>query len=278
MKEKLNVYAKNVTSHAGEDGIIEYIVASLGRKIVRIAAEVGASNGVKFSNCHTLWASQGWEAVLIEGNPETYQRLLQNVGDRKNVKTVNKFIATRGRGSLDDIFKTLGMGPEIGLLTIDIDSSDYHVFKHLEYLKPQILIVEHNENIPPHIDYYDPEGEFFLRCSAKSLERVGREKGYKLICCTKLNSIFMREDLFDPKKFPDMPVEWLFDYSELSSQIIFTGSHRNRFPVFSKETSIERKAAFRVFYRLFALFKRKVKFIKPSEKVVDAIRRSGMDV
>ena len=54
--------------------------------------------------------------------------------------------------------------------------------KKINYVSPQIVVIEHNMLIPGYIDYHDPEDESYLRCSAKSLEELGKKKGYKLIC------------------------------------------------------------------------------------------------
>ena len=196
----------------------------------------------------------------------------------KSVTVVSRYVSIRGKDSLDDIFKSEGLSPEVGILSIDIDSSDYHVLRNLEYVNAQVILIEHNEKIPPYIDYYDPEDAVYLRCSAKAIERVGRAKGYRVICCTLLNTILIREDLFDPEKFPDAPVEYLFDYSSIPPQIIFSGLNRNRFPIFSKEARSEKKFITRLGYRLEALFKKRVIYSPPSPAVARHIKKLGLDL
>jgi len=160
---------------------------------------------------------------------------------------------------------------------LDIDSYDYHVWKNLNYVNPQIVVIEHNIFIPGYIDYHDPEDESYLRCSAKSLEELGKKKGYKLICCTLSNCIFIKEDLFDRKKFPDYPVEYLFDYSNIQSQILMTGTNDNRFPVLSKKISKSRKTLYKFYYWAQSLFKSDVNYISPSNKMKNHLKKSGLD-
>lgn len=276
MKTKLNVHARNITSQHGEDGILEYIVSCLGTKAIPAVCEFGAWDGIVASNAYNFWHNKNWKGILIEGDVAKFHELKKNTEGRE-VTVLSRMISVRGPDSLDEIFKTNEIRPEIGILSIDIDSYDFHVWKNARYVDPQIVVIEHNQHIPPHIEYFDPEGQVYLKCSAKALEKLGEEKGYKLVCCTKVNSIFIRQSLFDPEKFPDMPAEWLFDYSELKPQVIFTGEGGNMYPVFSKEASHGMKLWWRIYYRLSSLSKTKRKFLKPPVDVLKQIRKMGLD-
>jgi hypothetical protein len=277
MQDKLNRYARNVTSQHGEDGILAYVCEVLSDRLIRVACEFGAWDGVFASNVYDLWHNRGWMAVLIEGDPEKYVKL-QATTQGFGVKAFRQFVTARGHDSLDELFRRERLDPGIGVLSIDIDSFDYHVWKHLTHVDPQVVVIEFNQHIAPHLDYYDPDGEVYLKCSAKALERLGAEKGYRLVCCTKVNAIFVRRDLFDPAKFPDKPVEWLFDYSELKPQVIFTGEGGNMYPVFSRKARAGMKFWWRLYYWLSAMPKRRRHFRPPSRAVVEQIRRMGMDV
>lgn len=277
MKTRLNIYAKDVTSQHGEDGILEYIVNCLGNKLAPVACEFGAWDGIYASNVYNLWRHRGWKAVLIEGDSAKYQELLKNAGGA-DVVTVNRYVTVRGANSLDEIFREYSIAPTIGVLSIDIDSFDYYVWKHMQYVDSQIVVIEYNQHIPPYIEYYDPEGHVYLKCSAKALETLGSLKSYRLICCTKVNAIFVKEDFFDPDKFPDMPVEWLFDYGGLKPQVIFTGEGGNMYPVFTKRCRNELKLWWKLYYRLSALLKKNRRFHGPPPEVVRQIRVMGMDI
>ena len=184
MKNKLNVYGKNITSQHGEDGILEYILNSLGGEIKNICCEFGAWDGIFASNTYNLWKNQNWKAILIEGDKEKYKDLISNTKNLNNIDNICSFVKSKGADSLDDIFLKNDLPAEIGVLSIDIDSFDYHIWKNLKYVNPQIVVIEHNLFIPGYMEYYDEEGYSYLRCSAKSLDQLGSKKGYKLICCT----------------------------------------------------------------------------------------------
>jgi len=277
MKEKLNIHAKNITSQHGEDGILNYIVKSLGDKASKTCCEFGAWDGIFASNCYNLWHNENWKALLIEGDSEKYKDLIFNTASLDHVATECCLVQSRGVDSLDNILERNNFLNDLGILSIDIDSFDYHVWKRLEVSRPQIVIIEHNLFIPPYIEYHDPEDESYLRCSAKSLEKLGMEKGYKLICCTLSNCIFIRDDLFSSSIFPDYPVEYLFDYSAIQSQILMTGVNDNRYPVLSKKISTGRKALYKFYYWLQSIIKSNVKFTAPSENIKKNLKKYGLD-
>lgn len=277
MREKLNKYANNVTSQHGEDGVLNYIIESLEDRIHKTCCEFGAWDGIFASNCYNLWHNNGWNALLIEGDSEKYNDLVANTCEFELVKKELCFVDSRGENSLDNILSRNNFSENLGVLSIDIDSFDYHVWKNLRESKPQIVIIEHNLFIPPYVEYYDPEDESYLRCSAKSLEILGREKGYKLICCTLSNCIFIKGDLFDPGKFPDYPVEYLFDYSAIQSQILMTGVGDNRYPVLTKKISKGRKNLYKFYYWLQSIIKSNVKFLPPSKNIRENLKKFGLD-
>lgn len=277
MNNKLNKYSDNITSQHGEDGILQYIVDSIGDKVVKVCCEFGAWDGIFASNCYNLWKNKKWEALLIEGDKDKFQDLIENIEGHDNVQGVCSYVAPHGDNSLDDIFARNNWPNRIGVLSIDIDSFDYHVWKNIYTVSAQVIIIEHNLFIPGYIDYHDPGDEVFLRSSAKALERLGGKKGYKLICCTLSNSIFIRSDLFSSKHFPDFPVEYLFDYSAVQSQILMTGTNNNRFPVFSKKLSRGRKFLNQFYYKVQSLIKSDVEFIKPSPSMKKHLRKFGLD-
>jgi len=273
MKDKLNKYAKNITSQHGEDGILDYIIDSLGDKISKVCCEFGAWDGIFASNCYNFWHNKGWKTLLIEGDSEKYKDLISNTSEFDFVSTECCLVQSKGVDSLDNILKRHNLSNNLGVLSIDIDSFDYYVWKRLEISKPQIIIIEHNLFIPPYIDYHDPEDESYLRCSAKSLEKLGKEKGYKLICCTLSNCIFIRGDLFDSNKFPDYPVEYLFDYSAIQSQILMTGVGDNRYPVLSKKISNSRKQLYKFYYKVQSMYKSNVRYTPPSENIKNNLKK-----
>jgi hypothetical protein len=285
MREKLNKHSKNITSQYGEDGIIEYLINTSKSAIKKSCFEVGAGDGRTHSNTFCLWNNKSWPALLVEANPERYNLLKRNFESYDNVSICTDYLEIRGKNSVDDlILSRLPKGlSDVGVMSIDIDSFDYHIFKNMYKIKPQIVIIEFNNYIPPYIDYFDPEGKVFLRCSAKAIERLANEKGYRMVACTVTNAILLREDCFDPKFHPDMPVEFLFDYngqkengSEACS-VVFS-QMITRFPVFTKKPNFTE----RVFYKLrgwvSSFLPSREPFARPDSEVIDQLRKSGLHI
>ncbi len=278
MTQKLNVFGHNNTSQHGEDGIIQYILQHIPPP-PRVCVEFGAWDGKFLSNTYSLWHDQGWHAILAEADQDRAGALRRDYTATHDVRVHHQFITPKGENSVDALFRREGIDPDIGLISIDIDSCDYHVWKNMEYVSSHIVVIEHNHTIPGYVDYHDPEDEVFLRCSAKSLEALGREKGYRLVCCTLTNSIFVKNAICDNRYLPDMPVEFLFDYSacypaKLSANI---GTTKNN--VVDVFVGPPRKAQ-RFCGHLtkgLAIVTRRT-YSRPSRSVLEACNRAGITV
>ena len=273
--EKLNKFAKKVTSQYGEDGIIDYIIKHIP-SIPKVCVEFGAWDGKFLSNSYNLWHNKIWEGILIECDSDKANKIKSNYKNY-NVSIFNQLILPEGKGSIDELFKLNDLNPDIGLISIDIDSYDYYVFKNMNYINAAIVIVEHNPSIPGYIEYYDPPEEVFLRCSAKALEKVGNEKGYKLVCCTIPNSIFVRNDLFNPQYFPDKPVEYLFDYSNCDKPRLSAAQSpaNNLIPIHYGLLSWHNRAFLRFKTCFRAIFSNRKCYI-PADNIVNHCKKFGI--
>ena len=276
MTTRLNMFGHNLTSQHGEDGIIQYILQHISPP-PKVCVDLGAWDGKYLSNTFSLWHDNGWKGILIEGRKERCDAIKRNYSSVYNIRVFNQFITTTGDDSIDSLFIKNGIDPNIGLISIDIDSCDYHVWKNMGYVDPHIVIIEHNHTIPGYVDYHDPEGEVFLRCSAKSLETLANKKGYKLVCCTVTNSLFVKKEIFDDQFFPDMPVEYLFDYShcyplKLSANTSTTGN--NLIHVFYGSPSRMQKIG-ALLTKYFALLMHQ-KYKYPSREVLKECENAGL--
>jgi len=75
-------------SQYGEDDIVfEFFKGRKGRLL-----DIGANDGVTISNS-LLFIENGWNAVLVEASPITFEKLLENHGKNKKVKCVNRCIS-----------------------------------------------------------------------------------------------------------------------------------------------------------------------------------------
>jgi hypothetical protein len=202
MSSSLLQYAANRYSQNGEDGIVAELLKRLQIKRGWFV-EFGAWDGKHMSNTYAL-AEDGWQGVYIEGEPDRFEDLLKTVQQFSGrLHAINAFVAAEGVGNLDELLATTPLPKEFELLSIDIDSFDWWVWKSLQNYSPQIVIIEINSSFPLGRKYVqkpdDPKGR---GSSFSSMLELGREKGYSLVCHTG-NMIFVRDDLVAQLKLPE---------------------------------------------------------------------------
>ena len=133
----LLAHRHNVYSQVGEDGIIETIFRAIG-ETTRWCCEFGAWDGLHHSNTRRL-VDAGWNAVLIEGDPDKFVELRQNNASNPRVIPVRAMVDSE-RNRLESILADAG-APELDLLVIDIDGPDYEIFESLQ-IRPRVICVE----------------------------------------------------------------------------------------------------------------------------------------
>jgi hypothetical protein len=187
-------YAKNIYSQNGEDGIIEELLDRLSISNGWVC-EFGAWDGIHLSNTYNL-VKQNFNAVYIEGDKEKYTDLLKTVEDYKNIIPINAFVDHKdSENSLDNLLKQTDIPNDFDILSIDIDSYDYQVWKSLKVYKPKIVIIEINSSVKVNNDEHIHEPNKYQGTGFKPTYDLGLEKGYKFILHTG-NMFFIREDLF----------------------------------------------------------------------------------
>ena len=211
-------FRENIYSANGEDGIIRKLFSDLNITD-GIVCEFGASDGLSDSNTAALW-KQNYQAILLESDGGRFDGLKKNTSEH-DVECIHVTVGgVRKKGmegiedndswteereqsdmenSIDDILEKSKFNvtsDNFSLMSIDIDSYDYYVFKSIKKYFPKVLIFEVSSGYP-----FD---EYFLSeskgCSIKAAYELGIEKGYKMICHCG-NVIFVRNDL--THKLPD---------------------------------------------------------------------------
>jgi hypothetical protein len=214
-------FRQNLTSQCGEDGIIHRL-AQLLQPEARYCVEFGAWDGVKFSNCYHLLMRQGWDGLMIEANPEKYVALVETYRDVGSVKTANRFISYEGPDSFDSILRAFAVPAGFGLLSIDIDGNDYHVWASLTDYRPEIVVIEFNPSVPNDVEFVQARSsEVNQGCSLRALIGLGAEKGYELAVCTDWNALFVTKEKFALLGVTDNSIDRL--YRPVQNGRIFQG-------------------------------------------------------
>jgi hypothetical protein len=187
-------YRTNVTSQFGEDGILLHLFQRLGIR-EGWCVEFGAWDGKSCSNTYNLIINHGWHGILIEASGRRFAKLRENLKDRPNVILLNKTVGFTTSDCLDAILQATPIPPDFDLLSIDIDGNDYHVWKKVANYRPKVVIIEFNQTIPNDVEFVQArdvnvnQGNSLL-----ALQKLGLEKGYRLLCCTDINAIFIYQD------------------------------------------------------------------------------------
>jgi hypothetical protein len=202
----LNKWAADVFSQTGEDGIIERALSVIGEND-RCCVEFGAWDGMHFSNCANLFRNKGYSGVFVEANPVKYQELLKRYAEFPKVKALNTFVGFGPKDNLETLLAGVPIPQNFDFLSIDIDGNDYHVWKAIQKFRPKLVCIEFNPTIPTEVDFTQEANPRVQQGSSiTALTRLGKEKGYELICATPWNGFFVDAKYFPLFKIPDNSV------------------------------------------------------------------------
>ena len=196
----LLVYARNVHSQCGEDGIIGEILTRIGvmdDSRTKWCVEFGAWDGIHLSNTYHLINDHGWSAVLIEGEAKRHAQLCRNI-PQDNVVKICRFVGFEAHDNLDAIFADTPLPEDFDFLSIDIDGCDWHVWDSMKNYRPKVVCIEYNETVPVDLDYVQPR-DFNVKIGngCKAMDNLAHAKGYTTVCLTRTNVIAVRNDLVD---------------------------------------------------------------------------------
>jgi len=184
-------FRKNVYSQNGEDGVISEIFRRLPADVPKWYVEFGAWDGRYGSNCYVR-ALDGWHGVMIEGDPLRFKRL-QRTAERFGGRMIPICSMLESGPHLERILAEAGVPADFGLLSIDIDSFDYDIWKGMESFRPAVVVIEiDSSTLPGNRRIWS--GEDHPATTFTSMAELGHSKGYVLVCHTG-NLIFVRRDL-----------------------------------------------------------------------------------
>jgi hypothetical protein len=199
----LNDRRRNVYSQNGEDGVLEAVFEKIGTRN-RWCCELGAADGLEFSNTANLWRQQGgWNAVLIEADKGRYDKLVETLSGQPNVVGLHRYVSPRC--PLNSVLQETGAPKDLDLVSIDVDGEDIRIWGDLSRYVPRVVVIE--------VDSLCAPGSGPSSRGMATLDEVvklGWEKGYQLALHTG-NAVFVRTE--DAAALGVDPVNWqeLFD-------------------------------------------------------------------
>jgi hypothetical protein len=204
-RKRLVGHGFKVYSQHDEDGIIEEIFRRIG-ETNRFFIEFGVGDGLE--NCTTYCLLKGWHGVWIDGSAACYQDILKNMApviDSRQLSVLHAFITAE---NIQSLFERAGIQAEFDLLSIDIDFNDYWVWKAIIDYRPRVVAIEYNASFQRSVACVVPytptriwDYTNYYGSSLKALEKLGSEKGYRLVGCnyTGVTAFFVRDDLVEDR-------------------------------------------------------------------------------
>lgn len=243
-------FRKNYRSQFGEDGIIEKIFTVI-QPTQKLFVEFGAWDGETLSNTYNLYKNHGWGGLYIEGDSKKYALLEERFKLCDRMMTEQCYIESHGKYSLGNILKKHDFPKDFDLLSIDIDGNEYEVWESFEEFQPSVVIIEYNPTIPPYYEFIDRGGRSFMGSSCLALYKLGKKKGYEMVCCTESNCFFVKKEFFYLFGIKDNSPQNL----QYKDKLCFVALNHSGEVVFEKDI-------FEVNKIRFILYNRLVKFIK----------------
>lgn len=205
-----------VFSQFEEDGKILFILSIVGMKN-KSFIEIGSDDGIN-SNCANLAFNFNYHGLFIDGNKKALKR-----GENFYKKYPHpymfppKFIEAKITAeNINSIIKNNGYEGEVDVLSIDIDGNDYWIWKALDVVSANVVIIETHvefgfENIvvPYDANYFYPgKHPVYHGASPIAMVNLAKSKGYRLVGANDLgfNFIFVKNGLAD-SALPEVSVE-----------------------------------------------------------------------
>ncbi len=129
-----------VFSQWGEDGIIDWLVSKIDN-LPKIFLEIGTQDYLE-SNTRFLLQNRNWNGYIIESNAKDVEKIKkQRFFWRHNLKISNTLVSSN---NINQTLEKMRVPKNIGLMSIDIDSTDYWILKKLKQVNPVVIICEFN--------------------------------------------------------------------------------------------------------------------------------------
>ena len=196
----------SVYSQHDEDGIILFILSIIGegnKEFIEIGC-CGYGDRLE-NNTSNLAINHGWTGVMFDVDKAGLEVVDSLLNSNPNVqswpiKLVNETISST---NINEVLQSSGFSRDVDLLSIDIDSTDYHVVKALT-ISPRIILVETppiwgpgvSKTVPDDPQCNAQNNPNYYGASLQAFNNLLSARGYSLVAVNKLttNAFFVRND------------------------------------------------------------------------------------
>lgn len=191
-----------VFSQFGEDGIIQHFISTLPID-KKIFIEFGVQDYSE-SNTRFLLMNNNWEGLILDSEASNIEKIkTQPYYWKHQLTAIPEFVTN---DNINQIIKENNFSGNIGLLSIDIDGNDYHIWESITEVEPDIVICEYNSlfgKTHPVTIPYDPDfdrtkahfSNLYFGASLPALIFLAKDKGYAFVGCNSAgnNAFFIKK-------------------------------------------------------------------------------------
>ena len=190
-----------------EDGIT-FALLKLAGAPNKAFVEIGS--GSAGGNSGVLAQEFGWRGLMVDLDAAKIDKARARFG--ANAKVSFEAIAVTPE-NVNALIERHGLGGEVDLFSLDIDSFDYWVLQAMTVCRPRVMILEYNGSFGAERSLAIARDTDMSRAvkgfhgaSLVALTKLAAAKGYKLLACDEsgTNAFYMRNDLC-PKIAPVAP-------------------------------------------------------------------------
>ncbi len=193
-----------VFSQYGDDGIIQFLLSAVPVSSDRFV-EFGVED-YREATTRFLLQNDNWRGLIMDSDADNVATITRSYVYANHELTARAAWVTAE--NVNDLLTETGFTGSIGLLHIDIDGNDLHVWNALRVAQPDIVILEYNAVLGPDQALVVPYDPTFDRCKAhssclyfgasiKALVEACNRRDYAFVGCSTAgnNAYFVRREL-----------------------------------------------------------------------------------
>ena len=195
-------------SQSGEEGVLKEIFWRL-HITDGYFVDCGSNDFAEYSNTR-VFADNGWRGLLMEKDHDTCglaTRACQKYDGRVRSLQVD---VLANKEFFDNVLGTYQVPYDYDLLDMDIDGPDYFVWRDHVLFEPKVVCIEIAHFCGTDTELIHDQWPEDIRCgswwnagtSFKPMLELGQSKGYTLVANTRINMIFVRNDLVPMLRIP----------------------------------------------------------------------------
>ena len=187
IQDKYENFAQN-----GEDMLLKYIFDKINTTN-KYFVEFGGWDGKHLSNTYYFRIKENWNGLLLEGDKSKVESI-------PNSNEINLHHEWLTEENIDETFKKYNVPEKFDLLSIDIDSEDYYVWRGLKNYEANVVIVETNPGIPNEVSLVvnknQTNGQIgYFGANLLAFYRLAKTKGYEFVTTVRWNAVFIKKEL-----------------------------------------------------------------------------------